>query len=298
MSYALERFANGDTNYVGKLNTNADATETALNRFEAAFGGQSQALNIGKALTALFGSTPAVIGAGSYACTLNGTKKVDVAAGFAWQPNQGAVVQLASATTLDLTSAADGTYYISANVSGTPVFGTSSTDALYRVIKSAGNLQTPTRLAVISWGQTDWAAAQSSAKFGALTSLDARLEAGEALLSNAYDLPLFIAGKPAAAGAVLCRLLIPRALTFPAAYAGSLAGCRVAPSTNGMTLQVQKNGAAAGTIAFAVGATSGVFTLAAGIALAAGDVLTILADAANTDPAFADISVTLAASRT
>ncbi len=180
MSLSLQRFTNGDTNYVAKHNANADSLETELASLRsllgASFGG---AVSIGAALQALLGSAVAVIGADSYRVTGSGST-LTVAAGWCWRPSLGLVLANAASVTLSFSGQPAGTYYLQADSNGTPTRSTSATEALYKIVWSGSAFTAITRLAKVIWGAADQLAAQASAALGqTFDSLDARLEAGE-----------------------------------------------------------------------------------------------------------------------
>ena len=88
---------------------------------------------------------------------------------------------------------------------------------------------------------------------------------------------------------------IPRAVTFPAGFAGSQGYAEV-PAIASTTLDVLQNGASSGSITFGAGSGTASFSLAADTAFAPGDRLAIV----NQDPAdatLADLSITLKGSR-
>lgn len=294
MAYALSRYANGDTNYVAKLNSDMATIEAALNSFVetvTSLPGATAALP--KALAALFGTLPSVIGKDSYKCTIAGLS-VNVAAGFAWLPGATAVVQNAAPAALDLSAAADGTYYISADASGQPVFSQLATDALYSVVKGGGVLSTLTLLAKIAWGYTDWEAAQSSATNGNFQSLDARLEAIEVAAENLFVTGAFVAGRPGDA-ALMFAILPTTTATYPVNFVGSRAKAGVA-ATAETVLSIKKNGLQVGTITFAAGGTAGVFVAAGETSIGSGDELTIV-NQATADATLADVRFALHGTR-
>ena len=180
MSLSLQRFTNGDTNYVAKHNANAESLEAELTALRsllgASFGG---AVSIGAALQALLGSTVAVIGADSYRVTGSGAT-LTVASGWCWRPSLGLVLSSAAPVTLSFSGQPAGTYYLQADSNGTPTRSTSATEALYQLVWSGSTFTAITRLAKVIWGAADQIAAQASAALGqTFDSLDARLEAGE-----------------------------------------------------------------------------------------------------------------------
>jgi len=178
----LQRFATGDTNYLAKHNANASALETALATLDAILAGITGggALSISAAFEALFGASAAVIGATSYACT-GASTTLTVQAGYCWRPILGQILSKGSSTTISFAGLSAATYYIQVDATGVPIRSDDSTEAVYSIVWTGSAFGTITRLAAIMWGGADWLAAQASAALAAsYTTLDARLEAGEA----------------------------------------------------------------------------------------------------------------------
>ena len=71
MALTLQRFANGDTNYIAKHNANADGLEAAVNGLQTqlatSFGAS---ISIGDALLSIFGGSLALVGSASYTATV------------------------------------------------------------------------------------------------------------------------------------------------------------------------------------------------------------------------------------
>jgi hypothetical protein len=109
-----------------------------------------------------------------------------------------------------------------------------------------------------------------------------------------FDLTAFYPGVPTAS-ALLIRVPVARAVAFPAGLTGSVGKASIA-ATASAAFDVQKNGSSVGTITFAAGSASATFTAASGIALAAGDVLSIISPAIP-DATLANIGVVLAGTR-
>lgn len=178
----MQVLANGDTNYVAKINGNDANTESAVNALEANFASivASTTAGSGAAFAAIFGATPAVINAASYGCTGSGTD-LTVAAGFAWKPISGVVVRNVAPVTLSFTGLTAATYYVSIDAAGSPSKSvTAGTEDFFSVVWTGSAFGTITRLAAIVGGALDDIAAQvSTALAGTYTTLDARLEAGE-----------------------------------------------------------------------------------------------------------------------
>lgn len=295
MSIELQDFTIGDTNYIGKHNANNSILKGAIDALQSAQSSAQQAGLAGPTLfKALFGAGASVIGKDSYKPTIVGTQ-LQIAAGYAWLPSAGAVANNPGVVSLDLTAAADGTYYVSANADGTPKYSASATDALYSVVKTGAALGSLTRIAKITWGDYDWQLAQNSSSLGVFESLDARLEA----IETAVGTPLFIVGgfvSGVPGNASLLFVVLPSvAVTFAAAFAGSRAKSGVA-ATAATTLSIKKNGIQVGTISFAAGSAVGVFAAAAVTTLTNADELTI-ENQATADATLADIRFVLHGTR-
>lgn len=176
----LQTFSTGDTNYIAKHNANYAAVKAAIDALEALVAGASSGnVSLPILYRALFGADTAVIGAGSYACSGDGST-LTVAAGLAWLAGTQAVVGKSTSTALSFSGLSAATYYITVDGSGTPLRSTSSTDALYSVVWTGSAFGTITRLAAIAWAFDDWDRAKTSTALGtSYDRLDDRLEAGE-----------------------------------------------------------------------------------------------------------------------
>lgn len=115
-----------------------------------------------------------------------------------------------------------------------------------------------------------------------------------ATTAQPFDLTAFYPGVPTAS-AIVTRVPVARAVTFPAALAGSI-GRASAAATAATVFDIQKNGASVGSMTFAAAAASATFTAAAAISLVAGDVLSIHAPA-TADTTLANIGLVLAGTR-
>ena len=98
-----------------------------------------------------------------------------------------------------------------------------------------------------------------------------------------------------AAGAVLVRFPMPRAVRFPAAMSGSR-GVAGEAATATTVFALKKNGVDFGTMQFAASANLATFTGASNTDFAAGDVLTVIAPN-PADSTLADIGFSLAGLR-
>lgn len=194
MTITLQRFDNGDTNYIAKHNANAEAIEGAVGGLESAVSASlGSVVSVGTAFQALFGEVPSVINADSYKCT-GASTTLTVQPGYSWKPSTGMLTQLIAPATISFAALAAGTYYIYADTTGAPQRETVSTDALYSVVWTGSAFGAITRVCGLAWGADEWTAAQDSAALGdTFDSLDDRLEAGEVKavlgdLSRTYDI--------------------------------------------------------------------------------------------------------------
>jgi hypothetical protein len=110
-----------------------------------------------------------------------------------------------------------------------------------------------------------------------------------------FDVHAFYPGEPTDA-AIILRVPVARAVSFPANFSGSYAKASAA-STGTVAVDVKKNGSSIGTITFTTSAT-GTFASSGGSAqsLAAGDVIELVAPA-TADATLADIGIVLAGTR-
>ncbi len=109
MPLALQDFENGSTDYVGRHNSNNALIVAAFNALQASVSGSiGAAVSVGDAFRALFGSTSAVIGAASYACSGLVTT-LTVSPGYAWNSSTGMVTQLATLATISFAGVSAGT---------------------------------------------------------------------------------------------------------------------------------------------------------------------------------------------
>jgi len=113
-------------------------------------------------------------------------------------------------------------------------------------------------------------------------------------VTEPFDLGLHLSDL-STGGALLAEIVLARPVDFPAAFTGSTGYARIA-ATGETVLDVQKNGAAIGTVTFAAAGFTPVFALASATSFAAGDRLGVL----NEDPAdatLAGVSLTFAGTR-
>jgi hypothetical protein len=120
--------------------------------------------------------------------------------------------------------------------------------------------------------------------------------AAVASTTQPYDIGLTVTEAPTASE-VLMRFVAPRAVAFPANFAGSYANSGTA-ATASTVFTIAKNGASIGTVTFAASGTSGTWASSGGTAqsLAAGDVLT-LTGPATPDTTLANIGFSFAGTR-
>jgi len=111
--------------------------------------------------------------------------------------------------------------------------------------------------------------------------------------ASPYDIHVTMNGKPPT-GVTLARVIFPRTTIFPSGLSGSYAKSEVA-ATASTTFTITKNNASVGTFNWAAAATSATFTMASQTTFNAGDVMEVVAPAA--DATLADLTVTLVGSR-
>jgi hypothetical protein len=120
------------------------------------------------------------------------------------------------------------------------------------------------------------------------------LRATPATAAAPFDVGVTYNGMPSAS-AVLLRLPMVRAVTFPAGMAGSR-GVAGTTATVTATFDLRKNGSIFGSMTFAVGAANATFTAASATVFAVGDVLTVTAPA-NPDATLGDLGLNLTGTR-
>lgn len=127
-------------------------------------------------------------------------------------------------------------------------------------------------------------------KAGAAAPLYSRGPRG---LGDKYDIAVFIQSTPRQ-GELYPRHVFAAAVSFPADFDGSVASAEIA-ATNVAVFAIEKNGSPIGTLTFAQGSDTGVFSGSA-TSFSAGDVLTITAPT-PADATLAHVSITLTGSR-
>lgn len=114
---------------------------------------------------------------------------------------------------------------------------------------------------------------------------------GASLTDSVYDFGMTALATPAA-GALLGKVVLPRAVTLPPNFAGARGHVDVPPTAN-VDLTVTRNGTAIGTVTIATsGAVSFATSGGTAIALAAGDVVRFIAPG-TADPTLSGIALTL-----
>lgn len=129
---------------------------------------------------------------------------------------------------------------------------------------------------------------------GYLTQTEGDARYLQSIGAQPFDVTAFYPGVPSAS-AIITRVPVARAVTFPSGLTGSIGRARVA-ATAQTVFDVQKNGASVGSITFAASATSATLTAASAVTLAAGDILAIIAPG-SADTTLADVGVVLAGTR-
>ena len=333
MALTLQRFANGDTNYIAKHNANADSLEAAVNGMQTqlatSFGAS---VSIGDALRSIFGGSLALIGSASYTATTSGST-LTVGPGYLWRPDTG-IMQNGAGGALNFSGVAADTYYVVPDANGAATRGTTATGATHTVVWSGSSFTSVTRTAAVFLNASDDSAALISTALGATyANLDARIEAGETIgtvtqsevtaartsttggvyasldarleaietatttpVSQPFDVHAFYPGMPPA-NAKLYRGKLARAVTFPANFSGAQFSAS-ANATASAVFDIQKNGSSIGSCTIVAGGTTPTFTSSGGAAqtFAAGDLLSIIAPE-TPDATLADPAITLAGTR-
>ncbi|EYS89466.1 hypothetical protein CF68_32975 [Cupriavidus sp. SK-4] len=180
MSIELAQLVPGDTNYIGKHNSNYAIIKGAVDALQGATqGGASSAATAVTAFEGMFGSV-ALIGYGSFAASTSGTN-LTLQPGYTWRNSLSKVLQLVAAATLDFTGKSAATYYIEVDAGGQPNVVETSAEPIFSVVWTGSAFGAITRVAPTFPSATDFLAALTSAALGTTYgSLDERFEAGEA----------------------------------------------------------------------------------------------------------------------
>lgn len=143
MTVSLTRWSVGDTDYVDTYNRNMSVLESIVNILQGASPGTT--VNLVNLYRALYGETATVIDNTGLLAVLDqavdglAPSGVILTAGYAWIPSVGGICRNTATTLCEMTVLGNGTYYISLDILGTPVYSdVLSNDALYSVVKSAG----------------------------------------------------------------------------------------------------------------------------------------------------------------
>jgi hypothetical protein len=178
----LNTYANGDTNYITKMDQDNATITAAMNALQAALG---TGVSAGPYLSALLGTQTAFIGSNSFTQT-TATTILTLQGGYVWRPDLGAVAFNVGPATINFSAQSAATYYVSVDATGVASISTTlGAGALYSVVWTGSAFGTITTLAPIVWNFYDWTQARTSTALAATyDSLDARLEAGEALIAG------------------------------------------------------------------------------------------------------------------
>lgn len=133
MSITLNSYANGDKDYVAKLNQDNNTLAAAINGLLTALSTLGGTASLGPFLAAIFGPVTAFIGSTSYTQSTSGTT-LTLSSGYAWRPDLGAVLGKLTSTALDFSAQTSATYYIVIGADGTPGIATSPINAMYSVV--------------------------------------------------------------------------------------------------------------------------------------------------------------------
>jgi hypothetical protein len=152
MAINLSDFEISETTYVSKMNANNQAIRDyfALNETGQANIAAS-AMSVSAMQRAVFGTSAAIFGEGSYRASGYGSD-LTISAGTAWAPSQNLVVQLPSGTTVSMIGQPSGTYYVNA-VNGDPLsepsISTIARDPLWSFGWNGSSISNLTRIATI-----------------------------------------------------------------------------------------------------------------------------------------------------
>lgn len=299
MTISLPSYANGDTDYVAKMNNTNTTVEQAINSLESQMIAQAGAtVSVGSLMPGLLGSSVACVGTSSYVPTGSGTT-LTVSSGYAWLPTEGLVVQKLVSSSISFVGLPAGTYYILIDSTGNPSRSDTSTAyALWSVAWSGSAFGAIARVAPVIWNAGDEIAAQTSAAYAeTYYKLDDRFEASESRIvameepAFAYDITFWQEGKPDESQ-VLLKVKMPRAILFPTDFAGSTVAPADVAATADAIFSIQKNNVEIGTITYAASSTAGTFSSIGPWSFAVGDLLTIVAPATQ-DATLTGIAVCL-----
>jgi hypothetical protein len=288
MTIALPSYANGDTDYVAKMNNTNETVEQALNNLESQMVAQAGAsISVGSLMPALLGSSVACVGTASYVPT-GSSETLTVSSGYAWLPTEGLVVQKLTTSSISFAGLSAATYYILIDSTGNPSRSATSTAySLWSVGWTGSAFGAIARVAPVVWNAGDDIAAQTSTAYAqTYYKLDDRLEATETRMvavepaAQAYDITLWQEGKPDA-DQVMLKVKLPRAVAFASNFGGSTTAPADTAATAETVFSITKNGTEVGTITYAIGGTTGTFASTGAVSFALGDVLTIVAPSAQ-----------------
>jgi hypothetical protein len=244
MSLTLSTYAQGDVNYISKMNSDNTAIAGAVNALQSIVGAGG-ATSIGNLLTAMFGSVTALIGAGSYVPTGSGTN-LTVAPGLAYLPSSSNVVQSLTPIVIAFAGFGAATYYINVDATGNVIASaTPGAGSLYSVVWTGSAFGAITRMAPIVAG------------------------GGEMNLSPGY-----ISGTPSGGEIVFAFMFLDSA-AFPNNFVGSLALADTAPSGTD-TFTIYKNGVSIGSLIL-TSSVNGVFSTTSTPNFVRGDLLKVTA---------------------
>jgi len=187
----LVTFNSGDTDYIAKLNSNIATLTDTINGMAVQIGAVSggDALTVGMFLDTLFNRADAIIGPESYKATKSAST-VTIAPGGMYLQSETAVVASFNAVPLSFIGKPSGTQYIVVGVAGMPVLSpTFGPGAIYQVFWTgsafSGNVE---YLVPVFFDTAEASASRKSLALNTVyPTLDARLEAGEALSVQAQS---------------------------------------------------------------------------------------------------------------
>ena len=181
MAVSIQELLSGDTNYIAKHNANYQNLKVAVEALQVAIssqtagGGGNTTVNV--AYEALFGTTDAILGEGSYLPSQSSAHNLSVAAGSAYVAASDAAVTKLTSTGMSFSGQTTGTYYIKVDNTGEPSFSADPSNALYSLQYDSGtgdfsNIQ---RYGNLAWVYKDWNNAQTNLWSITYDGLDDRL---------------------------------------------------------------------------------------------------------------------------
>lgn len=280
MPVTIQTLLQGDTNYIGKHNSNYQNIKALLDALEAHVGvvlGSPVGDNSIDVGSTLFGEARALVGGTSFEPYPAGGAMLNIRPGFLWDYDNRQVVRSSVAQQFNFSSSSPGTYYIHINANGGASVNQTHADSVWSVEWSGSAFDSIMVRLPISWSYTDWQLAQfSMTRLKNFNTLVDRLEEIEQVIfPPVYDVASTYPGL-LGAGDVVLRYPFPRKVEFPTGLTDSRAVAGIAP-TGTATFSLRRNNVQVGTLTFSGGSTTGSFSMAGPTLFSPGQVLTVVA---------------------